>query len=126
MAPFNRLIVFSPYRDKTPLDTIEVIDFNGKRLATPFLYNDNNESSDKCIYTGTGPNDIIWTDRCGDNTNPWHAWDFKPVNGDANKFQLVHRVTGRCVRPGANPSDYVFTGPCTTDANLVWTWTDGV
>lgn len=69
--------------------------------------------------------DTLWTDRCGDN--PWQYWELRPINGNANRFQLVHKETQRCARVMANSSDsYLESRACTTDATMVWSWTDGV
>ncbi|XP_037033578.1 A disintegrin and metalloproteinase with thrombospondin motifs 9-like [Bradysia coprophila] len=116
-------------KDKTPLETIEIktAQSGQKLLATPFLYNDNQESGDRCFWTGQNEGDMLWTDRCGSNTNPWHYWDLKTIDGNPDRFQLVHSVTGRCARVMSNASDsYIYSTQCGTDSSMVWSWTDGV
>lgn len=114
------------FRTKTPLDTVEVRDYTyGKMLATPFLFNDNNESGDKCFWTGTNNGDAIWTDRC-DAGNSSQGWEFRPVNGNQNRFQLVHKLTGKCAKPTANSiGSNIQSCNCTSNNNMIWTRSDG-
>jgi len=81
----------------TPLDRFVINDeSNGKKLATPWNTPDAKENGDKCVYTGNGEGNALWTDRC-DSGNPWHGWDYLDTrNGE---FLLQHRVTKRCAKP---------------------------
>lgn len=119
---------FRLYKNKTPLETLEIINVpNGKLLATPYLYDENKESGNRCFYTGVNNGDALWTDRCGNLDNPWHVWEFRAVNGNQNRFQLVHKVTGRCAKIVSNASNSdVNSLPCTTDSSMIWSWVDGV
>jgi hypothetical protein len=114
MAPFD--MVNRP-ASGTPLDRFVMItDSSGTTLATPFTKGP--ENGDKCAYTGGNDGDGIWTDRCGDNTNSWHRWDFTDVgNGE---FQLRHRNTGRCAKPtNRNVGSGVQTFACNAgDADM--------
>lgn len=113
-------------RDKTPLDTLEIIDVpNGKLLASPFLNEDNMESGDRCFYAGTNDGGGLWTDRCSTD-NPWHVWELRAAHGNRNRFQLVHKQTGRCAKMASNANNSnVYSTACTTDAAMIWSWVDG-
>lgn len=107
------------------MDTLEIIDGpNGKLLATPLLTDENKESGNRCFWSGVGEG-WLFTDRC-DTGNPYHEWGFIPVNGNANRFQLLHLYTGKCALPSSNTIDsYVHTLPCTSETNMIWSWSDG-
>lgn len=110
-------------RDKTPLHTLEAINTSiGIFLASPFLYDDNKESGNRCLYTGIMDGDWLWTNRCNTD-NIWQAWDLKPINGNQNRFYLVHKPTGRCAKIFSNSSNSnVYSTSCTKDSSMIWSW----
>lgn len=96
-----------------------------KLLASPFMNDENKESGDRCFYTGSNDGDWLWTDRCSTD-NPWHGWELRPVNGNQNRFQLVHKQTGRCAKIVSNAGNSnVYSTACTTDSTMIWSWIDG-
>ncbi len=116
----------SNFRDSTPLNTLEVRQGpHGTLLATPFLHNDNTESGERCLWTGGGEGDTLWTDRCSFD-NPWHGWELRSVNGDKNRFQLVHKVTGRCAVPeSSGEGSDIKSYKCDPgNQGMVWNWMD--
>lgn len=124
---FYEFLNYFALRGKTPLDTLEVMSsVYGSLLATPFLNAENTESGDTCFWTGTNDGDYLWTDRCN-TENSWQAWILRPVNGNTNRFQLVHNPTNRCAKPVSNDSNSYVTSvaACTTDSSMVWSWVDG-
>lgn len=97
---------------------------NGKLLASPFLNDENKESGDRCFYTGSADGGYLWTDRCSTD-NPWHVWELRAVNGNQNRFQLVHTQTGRCAKPVSTAGNSnVYSLSCTTDSAMIWSWVD--
>lgn len=73
-------------------------DIDGSLLASPFLNDENLEISDKCLWIGGKETDTLWTDYC-DVADPWQLWNFKPVNGNHNTFQLVNKYTPNASNP---------------------------
>lgn len=114
------------YRAKTPLDTIEVTDTcYGRMLATPYLDTDYKESGDRCVFVGAGEGSVLWTEKCNQSSE-WLAWEFRPVDGNSNKFQLVQTRTGRCVKAENKKGSWPRATNCNNcDSDLIWSWYDG-
>jgi len=94
---------------------------NGVTFGTPFTMDLNQESGDKCLYTGNAEGDAIWTDRCNVD-NPWHVWELRSVGG--GRSLLVHKLSGRCAKPQSrNVGSYVQTfGFCdSNNVDMLWT-----
>jgi len=89
---------------------------NGVTLGTPFTNDRNQESGDKCLYTGNAEGNAIWSDRCNTD-NPWQVWELKSVGG--GRSLLVHKLSGRCAKPQSRSegSSVETLGSC--DANNV-------
>jgi len=90
---------------------------NGVTLGTPFTNDRNEESGDKCLYTGNSEGGAILSGRCNAD-NPWHVWELRSV-GEGGRSLLVHKITGRCAKPVSRSegSSIETLGSC--DANNV-------
>jgi len=97
----------------------------GIDLEAPYSFNGNNESGNKCLWTGNPGAGVIyyriWTDTCN-TENPWQGWELLDVDG--SNFLLHHIVTGRCAVPESKDiGSYVSSnGTCDGgDVDMLWT-----
>jgi len=83
----------------TPLHRFEMngTSTGGFTFGTPFSFNRNEESADKCLKVGTTNGDPLSTDRCS-RTDTSQLWVWK--SGQVNKtYVLSHKASGRCAKP---------------------------